>query len=119
MIPSCDQTGTPRHFHSSTTSGTACLISARTWPSVLPRQSPNSLIRESISREGDSSLVATLFFITTLFFILFAPHSADFQPRYQSPIIRAIAARCDAGTLPAAPLGGIGQHEQVQTGDQE
>src|SRR5947207_15270383 len=27
--PSCDQTGTPLHFHSSTTSGSACLINVR------------------------------------------------------------------------------------------
>src|SRR5215469_7326776 len=54
MIPACDHTGTPRHFHTSTTSGSASLISARTRASVLPRQSPNSSIRASISREGDS-----------------------------------------------------------------
>src|ERR1700681_2234513 len=70
IIPSRDQTGTPRHFHSSTTSGTACLMSARTWESVLPLQSSSCLILASISREGDSSLVVALFFI------LFAPHSA-------------------------------------------
>src|SRR5580692_10437746 len=70
MIPSCDQTGTPRHFHSSTTSGSACLMSARTWESVLPLQSSSSLILASISREGDSPLVVVLFFI------LVAPHSA-------------------------------------------
>src|SRR3984885_8534953 len=60
MIPSCDQTGTPRHFHSSTTSGSARLMSARTWESVLPLQSSSSLILASISREGDSPLVAAL-----------------------------------------------------------
>src|SRR5205807_2125346 len=27
MIPACDHTGTPLHFHSSTTSGSACLMS--------------------------------------------------------------------------------------------
>src|ERR1700694_1569177 len=77
MIPSRDQTGTPLHFHSSTTSGSACLMSARTWASVLPLQSSSSLILASISREGDSPLVVALFFIV-LFFILFAPHSAVF-----------------------------------------
>src|SRR5579884_3060243 len=56
MIPSCSHTGTPRHFHSSTTSGSAFLISARTAASVSPRQSPSSLIRPSISRAGDSAL---------------------------------------------------------------
>src|SRR5450631_4359931 len=63
-----NQTGTPLHFHSSTTSGSACLMRARTWESVLPLQSSSSLILASISREGDLPLVAALFFI------LFAPH---------------------------------------------
>src|SRR5690349_622593 len=26
MVPSCDHSGMPRHFHSSTTSGSACLM---------------------------------------------------------------------------------------------
>ncbi len=49
MIPSCDHTGTPRHFHSSTTSGRACLMRDRTRASVSPRQSASSLIFASIS----------------------------------------------------------------------
>src|SRR5215831_11729788 len=53
MIPSCDHTGTPLHFHSSTTSGSASLTRARSRPSVVPRQSPSSLILASIRREGD------------------------------------------------------------------
>src|SRR5213593_4865013 len=46
MIPPCDHTGTPdiefegfAHFLSSTTSGSACLMSVRTRASVWPRQS--------------------------------------------------------------------------------
>src|ERR1700721_2596648 len=58
-IPPCDHTGTPLHFHSSTTSGSACLMRARTWASVSPRQSFNSLILASISREGDSPAVTS------------------------------------------------------------
>src|SRR6476620_6542038 len=45
MIPSCSHTGTPRHFHVSTTSGSASLTRARSRPSVSPRQSASSLIR--------------------------------------------------------------------------
>src|SRR5262249_19250439 len=45
---------TPRHFHSSTTSGSACLMSIRTRASVSPRQSLSSLILASIRREGTS-----------------------------------------------------------------
>src|SRR5688572_8990156 len=55
MMPACDHTGTPRHFHSSTTSGSASLMSARTRASIAPRQSPSSLMRASIRREGESS----------------------------------------------------------------
>src|SRR5579864_7137753 len=51
--PSCDHTGTPRHFHSSTTSGSASLIKVRSRLSIRPRQSPSSSILASINREGD------------------------------------------------------------------
>src|ERR1700682_4420400 len=49
IIPACDHTGTPLHFHSSTTSGSACLMRIRTRASVSPRQSLSSLILASIS----------------------------------------------------------------------
>src|SRR6185436_7222477 len=61
--PSCDHTGTPLHFHSSTTSGSACLINARSRESILPRQSPSSLILSSISRDGDFSFEGALFIL--------------------------------------------------------
>src|SRR5689334_4754790 len=51
-MPWSSQTGTPRHFHSSTTSGAASWISARSLASVAPRQSPSSSIRASISADG-------------------------------------------------------------------
>src|SRR3954454_24138331 len=69
ISPSWDQTGTPLHFHSSTASGSACLMRARTWESVLPLQSSSSSILASICREGDSPLVVAPFFI------LCAPHA--------------------------------------------
>src|SRR5689334_6823823 len=53
IIPACDHTGTPLHFHSSTTSGSACLMRSRTRASVSPRQSLSSPILPSISREGE------------------------------------------------------------------
>src|SRR5213080_1236246 len=50
MMPACDHTGTPAiafdgflHFTSSTTSGSACLMSIRIRASVSPRQSLSSL----------------------------------------------------------------------------
>src|SRR5580693_7731318 len=55
IIPACDHTGTPRHFHSSTTSESACLIRLRTRASISPRQSLSSLIRASIKWEGEAS----------------------------------------------------------------
>src|SRR5271163_4583673 len=60
MIPACDHAGTPLHFHSSTTSGSTCLMRVRTRASVSPRQSPSSLILASISREGESAPFASL-----------------------------------------------------------
>src|SRR3954470_24023502 len=72
MMPSCSHTGTPsipfdgfRHFTSSSTSGSACLMMARTRASVSPRQSPSFLIRASIRLAGESFPVvcAALFFV--------------------------------------------------------
>src|SRR6185437_283022 len=75
MIPACDHTGTPRHFHSSTTSGSACLMSIRTRASVSPRQSPSSLILASINWEGESAPFTSLeplfrFFVMVVFFMI-------------------------------------------------
>src|SRR6185437_5027042 len=65
MPPSCDQTGVPpldgfTHFHSSTTSGSACRIRVRSRESVSPRQPPSSSILASISSEGDSPSTAPI-----------------------------------------------------------
>src|SRR4051812_45831202 len=54
MIPACSHTGTPRHFHVSTTSGSASFTSARSRPSRSPRQSPSSAILASMRRDGDA-----------------------------------------------------------------
>src|SRR5690606_33297746 len=66
-MPPCDHTGTPRHFTSSTTSGSACLMRARTRASTSPRQSPSSAMRASMSCAGESlpllSPVVAAFFI--------------------------------------------------------
>src|SRR5690242_20686122 len=62
MMPACSHTGTPsieldgfRHFTSSTTSGSACLIRLLTRASVSPRQPASSFILASISWEGEAS----------------------------------------------------------------
>src|SRR5436309_10851214 len=51
MPPSWDHTGVPRHFHSSTTSGSASLMRARVLASASPLQSPSSAIRSLMSSE--------------------------------------------------------------------
>src|SRR5215475_10437382 len=58
MMPPCDHTGVPglvgfTHFHSSTTSGSASLMSLRILPRVAPRQSPSSTILLEMSSEAD------------------------------------------------------------------
>src|SRR5438874_7247762 len=63
MMPSCDQTGVPIHFHSSTTAGSACLISVRILLRVSPRQSPRSAILFEMSSEAGWPRLAPDFFI--------------------------------------------------------
>src|SRR3954451_23797956 len=68
MIPSWYHVGTPRHFHSSTTSGSAFLTKVRNRLSVSPRQSPSSLIRSSINFDGDFVFSESLLAMTFCFF---------------------------------------------------
>src|SRR5437762_12047970 len=91
ISPLCDHTGTPLHFHSSTTSGSACLIRARSRDSILPRQSSSSSILASMSRAGDSSLFERIFFFMSFFLLhillllslLFMPFPASFRHALQ------------------------------------
>src|SRR5262249_48352984 len=68
MMPSCDHTGVPglvgfTHFHSSTTPGSAALMSVRILPRIFPRQSPSSAIRFEMRSDADWSWLAPDFFI--------------------------------------------------------
>src|SRR5260370_17030424 len=63
MMPSCDQTGVPIHFHSSTTSGSASLMSLRILLRVSPRQSPSSAILFEISSDAGWLWLAPGFFM--------------------------------------------------------
>src|SRR5439155_3786657 len=70
MMPSCDQTGVPglvdlTHFHSSTTSRSASLISLRILPRVSPRQSPSSAILFDMSSDADWPWLAPDFFMSS------------------------------------------------------
>ena len=51
------------HFHSSTTSGSASLISLRILPRVSPRQSPSSAILFEMSSDADGPWLASDFFM--------------------------------------------------------
>src|SRR5882672_8125904 len=68
MMPSCDQTGVPIHFHSSTTSGSASWMSLRILPRVFPRQSPRSAILLEMSFDAEWRGLAAEFFV--LFFMV-------------------------------------------------
>src|SRR3954447_16649893 len=52
MMLACDQTGVPIHFNSSTTSGSASLMSLRILARVFPRQSPSSAILCEMSSDA-------------------------------------------------------------------
>src|SRR5262249_58872092 len=67
-MPLCDQTGVPglvglTHFHSSTTSGSASLISLRIRLRVSPRQSSSSAILFEMNSDADWFRCAAEFFI--------------------------------------------------------
>src|SRR5438874_2390402 len=64
-MPSCDQTGVPIHFHSSTTSGSASRMSLRIRASVSPRQSPSSMILFEMSSDADGPAPAREDFMTS------------------------------------------------------
>ena len=68
MIPSCDHVGVPgfvgfTHFTSSTTSGSACLMSLRILLKVSPRQSPSSAILLSMRSDADRPSLESDFFM--------------------------------------------------------
>src|SRR5207245_3638381 len=63
MMPSCDQIGVPIHFHSSTTSGSASLMSLRILLRVSRRQSPSSSILFEMSSDADCPWLAPDFFM--------------------------------------------------------
>src|ERR1700752_808507 len=63
MMPSCDQTGVPIHFHSSTASGSASLMSLRILLRVSPRQSPSSSILFEMSSDAGWLWLAPDFFM--------------------------------------------------------
>src|SRR5712671_2378684 len=76
MMPSCDQIGVPIHFHSSTTSGSASLMSLRILLRVSPRQSPSSATLFEMSSDADWPWLATDFFMFSSWkFQIYQSHS--------------------------------------------
>src|SRR5882762_9734775 len=76
MMPPCDQTGVPIHFHSSTTSGSASFMSLRILPRVFPRQSPSSAILFEMSSDAGWPWLATDFFMFSSWkFQIYQSHS--------------------------------------------
>src|ERR1700678_2826193 len=94
MMPSCDQTGMP-HFHSSTASGSASLISLRILLRVFPRQSPRSAILFEISSEAGWPSLAPDFF-------MFSPQ------KFHSVYAGAVVA---GKSTPTVRLGGRSAHD--------
>src|SRR5271170_7685792 len=82
MMPSCDQTGVPIHFHSSTTSGSAALMSLRILPRVSPRQSPSSTILFEMSSDAGWLWLAPDFFMVSF------PEVPDIESLFEHDLIR-------------------------------
>src|SRR5580700_8271229 len=88
MMPSCDHTGTPRHFHSSIASGAASLMSLRILLRVFPRQSPSSAILLEISSDADWSLLALDFFMFSSYEVQNIYANLPFVAGKSMPIVR-------------------------------
>src|SRR5438094_9215157 len=102
MMPSCDQIGVPIHFHSSTTSGSASLMSLRILLRVSPRQSPSSAILFEMSSDADWPWLAPDFFMFSSwkFQIYFICKTVeDSHVRLQSNVTAGVYARWPIGKL--------------------
>src|SRR5580700_8170165 len=96
MMPSCDQIGVPIHFHSSTTSGSASLMSLRILLRVSPRQSPSSAILFEMSSDADWPWLAPDFFMfsSEKFQIYFICKTVeDSHVRLQSNVILGMTSK--------------------------
>src|SRR6266849_7131296 len=105
-MPPWDQMGVPIHFHSSTISGSASRMIARTFASIFPRQSPSSLIFRSIDEEAmiaeaDSTGPVLFMFSSTLAPIL-AVLSVICSLREWKPLL----VRWQFGKMVATRVGG-------------
>src|SRR5438067_7985095 len=113
MMPSCDQTGVPglfgfTHFHSSTTSGSASLMSLRILPRVSPRQSPSSAILFEMSSAADWPWLAPDFFMFSSSLVVLVV-TAPPDTRLVAPLGCAVEPLVHAPeAVQSARIGGIG-----------
>src|SRR5271169_553521 len=105
MMPSCDHTGMP-HFHSSTASGSAALISLRILLRVFPRQSPSSAILSEISTDGDWPWLALEFFMFSYQKFQSAYAAVPFVARVRMPRVRLGGRRAHDATVRTAIKSG-------------
>src|SRR2546421_266525 len=104
MMPACDHTGTPRHFHSSITSGSAALMSARTFASTSPRQSPRSVMRASIRRVADAPPFPSC---AALFLMAVLPNLAEAGPQFLDKEVRLLEGGEMAAAIELVPVDNI------------
>src|SRR5512143_2066851 len=123
MMPSCDHTGLP-HFHSSTTSGSAPLMSLRILLRISPRQSPSSAILFEMSSDADWPWLASDFFMVSSSkvqrcsaddHLTMAPH-----PTPSRPLNPKLPGVLGVQSLPAVELQRLGADDAPQglTGEQ-
>src|SRR5437867_6010322 len=117
MMPSCDQIGVPGlfgfiHFHSSTTSGSASLMSFRILLRVSPRQSPSSAILFEMSSDADRPWLASDFFML----------SSRLLSRLRRPVGRfstELFFVLGVQSLPATELHGVATNDTADGGSAE
>src|SRR3989440_8886835 len=103
-MPPWDQMGVPIHFHSSTISGSASCMIARTFASVFPRQTPSSLIFSSINAETDST-GTDLFMYSSNSRTYFSCAQRNLHPPQVEASSGSIAVRTDGGNPRAGLIG--------------
>src|SRR5256885_1349479 len=114
MMPLCDHTGVPgffsfTHFHSSTTSGSACLMSLRILLRVSPRQSPSWAILCEISCDADWPGLALDFF-------MFSPWTwVSSDSAFNAELLCILRAQ----SLPVAELHRVGTNHAAEGGSAE
>src|SRR5438270_10314010 len=92
MMPSCDQIGVPIHFHSSTTSGPAALMSLRILARVSPRQSPSSAILSEMSSDAGGPSLAPVFFMFSPRSIRTTQRASEWKQRPHLPAVLGVRA---------------------------